>query len=162
MLAVNSASRFSPPYPSPTPENAEALPVQQPSADTKERADNQESYIPGKRAAEIVTDMVNPQQLVIDQTFHKVEYPPPHKHQTRLKTPARRCPLVLPSPDGSKRASQHEKPRCDVKKPVGQRIHFQAGHRCYGMTIHITDHVVPLQDLMHDNAVDETTKTKPI
>ena len=49
-----------------------------------------------------------------------------------------------------------------MKKPVRERVDFKAGH-CGDRVIRgVAEHVVPLKDLMQDDAINETTQSQPI
>jgi len=54
----------------------EAVPVQEPSSDDQEQAEDQEPDVPRQRATEVVPDVVHAEDLVVDQPLDDVEDAP--------------------------------------------------------------------------------------
>ena len=48
------------------------------------------------------------------------------------------------------------------KKAVGQGVHLETGLGGHGVVVHAADHVVPLEDLVQDDAVHEASQTQAV
>lgn len=102
--------------------------------------------------------MVDGQDLVIDDAFNEVEAASAHQEQAN-EEPSR--------PRGMRLACstpEQEKPRdgCHVRKgmedAIPERIHLQARDRIGRVIPLAGQHVMPLQDLVQDNAIKEPAK----
>jgi hypothetical protein len=98
------------------------------------------------------SNVMQVQQLMVDQAFDGVEQTPAHQHATD----ERPCPAFLVA--GTVRRHQSEDtgdrhdPRRHVEDPVTERVELQIREGIGGRPS--ADHVVPLQDLMQDDAVE--------
>ena len=54
-----------------------------------------------------------------------------------------------------KQTGQGEEVGCGVKEPVAERVRFQTGDRGGGVGVDVAHHVMPLQDLVEHDAVEE-------
>ena len=99
--------------------------------------------------------MVDAEQLVVDQTLDEVEDAPPRQHHPDVSPPGRRQLLSPPRPHGQQHGYGHKEPRREVEEPVGERVRLEAGDRVAWMIPGVREQVVPLQDLVEQDAVDE-------
>jgi hypothetical protein len=136
--------------------------VQRPAADDQERTEHKEADVPRHRAAEVVAYVVHAQQLVVDETLDQVEETPSGQHQAEVEAPARREAALAPLHQREHRGRHHEQPGRDVEEPVGQRVHLEPGQGRHRVPRRVTDHVVPLQDLVQHDAVHEAAQAEPV
>jgi hypothetical protein len=106
-----------------------------------------------------LVDMVDPEQVVIDDTFHQVEDAEAHEDATHqeLTRPTDVGPARRPPEDDQ---AKHDEDVSDrVEEPVPQRIDlevFDAGRWISGAR----QHVMPLQDLVQDDAVEKAAQAQ--
>jgi hypothetical protein len=134
--------------------------VQQPSADDEQDTEDQEPDIPGQRSPQVVSDVMDAKDLVIDQPFDNVEDSPPGDDQPEVETPVGSEPSLPPSADCGDGTCQDQEPSSDVEESIGQCVHLEPGDRLH--RLFVTDHVVPLQDLVQDDAIDEAPEAEAI
>ncbi len=65
---------------------------------------------------------------------------------------------LTPGKDGGNRTCQNQEPCDDVEKSVRQDVHLQPGYCVDRIFMHVTHHVMPLQDLVKNDAVNKTAK----
>src|SRR5215210_7876468 len=86
---------------------------QQRSPRSEQRAERKKAEIPAERTAEVVTNVMNPKQLVVDQALHQVEDAPAGEQKADVHAPWRGELSSLP------RAHEHDGGDCD-EQPSGQ------------------------------------------
>jgi hypothetical protein len=104
---------------------------------------------------------MDPEQLVVDQALHQVEHAPAGEEQAEMRAP-RGCELAaLPGSYQEDRRREHEKPCGQVEEPVDERVRLQPGHGVHRLAAVIaSEHVVPLQDLVKHDPVDEPAEAQ--
>jgi hypothetical protein len=100
-------------------------------------------------------------QLVVDHALHKVEDTPAGEQQTEVPPP-RRCQFApLPGANQEDGGRRDEDPRRHMEEAVDQRVGLQPGDGVHRLAAVVPgEHVVPLQDLVEDDTVDETAKSE--
>ncbi|MDQ1595979.1 MAG: hypothetical protein QOH40_2535 [Arthrobacter pascens] len=136
--------------------------MQKPSRDDEQHAEDQEADVPGQRSSEIITDVVDLQYLMIDQSFHNVKNSPPHENQPEMEVPIRCQPSPAPAGNGGDRGGQDEEPHHKVEESVGKGVCFEPRDRVGRVFTGVSQHVMPLEDLMEDDAIDKPAKTQPV
>ena len=131
---------------------------------TSRGTDDQKADVPGQRPAEIVANVVNAEQLMIDQPLEDIEDPPPGEHEPGEAEPGRAMTVHERPPQQKQPDERHDQCGC-VKQAVPQRVVFQRGDRRplgeARVVVVAGAHVVPLQHLVDDDAVNETAEPDP-
>ena len=65
----------------------------------------------------------------------------------------------LPSPHRQRRARDYRNPRGEVKDAVGERVVLEPGHPRCGTAPLIGEHVMPLENLVEQDSVDESARS---
>jgi hypothetical protein len=76
-----------------------------------------------------------------------------------VRSPRWRQLAPLPGARREDRAGEHEDPGGDVEQPVRERVVLEGADRCRRAATLAGQHVVPLEDLVEEDAVHETTET---
>jgi hypothetical protein len=135
--------------------------MEEPSRSDEHCADDQKADVPGERSAEVIPDMVHLKYVVIDQTFDDIEDAPAHDNEAEVEAPVGRQASPAPRGDRGYRRGQQEQPHCQMEEPVRECVDFKAGHRGGRVLRSMAEHVVPLQDLVQDDAVKKSTQPQP-
>lgn len=114
-----------------------------------------------KGPADVVTYMVDTEEVVIDDALDQVEDAPAGEHEAEVEAPVRGQPTLTPRGDRGDRAEEDEEPGRDVEEPVGQRIHLESGDGGHRVVLDVTDHVVPLEDLVQTIPSMNPPKPRP-
>jgi hypothetical protein len=136
--------------------------MQKPSGSDEHQAEDQKSDVPGKGSSEIVADVVDLEYLVIDQAFHHVENSPADENESEVEPPIRRQPSLAPGGNGHDRGSKHHEPHPQMEESVRECVYFEPRHRVGRIFRGMTQHVMPLKDLVQDDAIHETAEPKPV
>jgi hypothetical protein len=105
---------------------------------------------------------VNPKQLVVDQALHQVEDAPAGEEQPEVHPPRRRQVAAPPGPEQKDRGGRDEDPRRQVEQPVDEGVRLEPRDGIHPLAAVVTrEHVVPLEDLVEDDAVDEAPEPEP-
>ena len=133
--------------------------MQSPAARDQEDPEGEEPEIPGQWATEVVTHVVDPQQLVVEEALDDVkESPPKQKEPTTERHEG--AASTAPVPHGGDHARDHQQPRAGVEHAVGNGVQLQTIDRVDGVAGYIADQMMPLEDLMQDDAIDETPQAQ--
>ena len=143
-------------------ESAESGPVECPSADDEQNAEDQKPDVPRKRSTKVVSHVMDAEYLMVDQSLHGVEDTPAGENETEVKAPVWCQASLPPGPDRGDGTSQDKQPRRHMKKAVCQRVDFQPGNGVHRVAAHVADHVVPLKDLVKHDAVNEAPETQAV
>jgi hypothetical protein len=126
----------------------------------QQKAEDQEPDIPPNRSAEVIADVVDAEELVIDYALSDVEHAPSGEQHPEVPTPRWGQLAPLPCTDGEQHRGRDKSPRREVEEPVRERVRFQSRHSCHGVVPSVGQHVVPLEDLVEDDAIPETTESE--
>lgn len=98
---------------------------QSPKDDQDETGDNK-AEVPDEGSAQVVTDVVDAQEVVVDGSLDEVEHAPPQEDEAGLFQP-RQCrnPLV-PVSVGEDCSERYDEPRADMKEPVSDDVEGEA------------------------------------
>jgi len=124
--------------------------------------EDQEPDVPRKGAAAVVSDVVDAEQLMVDEAFDEVKYTPPGEDQSSGTFPCGPMPAGEGAPQQEHSDESHD-PGGEVEQPIPQRVVFQrsnGGRREGGVFAVVGAHVVPLEDLVQHDAVDETAESQ--
>lgn len=97
------------------------------------------------------------EEVMVHHPLHQVEDAPPGQHPAHQMTPG-------PGPSGADRRPQgcqpryHQEPGGRMKETVGGYVRLQVSEVGGGRLL--ADQVVPLQDLMEDDPVDEASESQ--
>jgi hypothetical protein len=119
----------------------------------------QETDVPADRRAEIVADVVDTQDLVIDDPFSEIEGAPADQEAAEVSAPRRREFTPLPRPGSRNRARQDRDPGPDVEEAVCKCVVLQPDDGARWVAALVREHVVPLKNLMEQDAIHEATDT---
>ena len=92
----------------------------------------------------------------------RLKMPQPARTRPKWKDQLGANRPVAPRLDGCDRARQEQEPRGYVEEAVSQRVHFEARHGVGRVALDVTHHVVPLEDLVQHDAVDEAAEPKAV
>jgi hypothetical protein len=101
------------------------------------------------------------EDLVVDQALDEVEAAPAGEHQSDVGTVGRGDLTVMPGTEHQPRADGHADPRRDVKEAVRERVRFEPGDRRHRMVAGAREQVMPLQELVQDDPVEESAQPDP-
>ena len=99
---------------------------------------------------------------MIDHAFDDIEYAPAHEDQPEVEAPAGRQASPVPRGDRGYRRGEQEQPHRQMEEPVRERVDLKAGHRGGRVLRSVAEHVVPLEDLVQDDAIKESTQPQPV
>ena len=135
-----------------------AAPEQRQPHDDENGTEREEPEVPWEWRRDVVTDVVHAEQVMIDETLDQVERTPADEEETDVRAPWRGHPSLLPHADGKPHPDEHEDPRRQVEQTVGDRVRLQPGDRRRRVSVGGRQHVMPLQDLVQDDAIDEAAQ----
>jgi hypothetical protein len=138
-----------------------ALPSQHQAGDDEQHAEAEKGEVPTERTAQVVAHVMDAEELVVDQTLDEIEGAPPRQQHSEVNAPRRGQLPSLPGPHRQQHATGDEEPGRQVEEPVGEGVRLEAGDRTARMVTRIREQVMPLQDLMENDAVDEPTQAQP-
>ena len=101
------------------------------------------------------------EELVVDQTLDEIEGAPARQQHPDMNAPRRRQLPSLPGPYRQQHATDDEEPCRQVEEPVGEGVRLETGDCTARMVPRVREQVMPLQDLVENDAVDEPTKAQP-
>src|SRR5829696_4439265 len=133
----------------------------QPASSDQQNAQGQEAEVIGRLMTYTFADVMQAENLMVNETLDEVERAPADEHPSEKRLAADRPPPVRrPSPE-KQDAGGDRHPRDGMEEPIGERVVLQApdgGRRVFPFA---AQQVVPLEDLMEDNAVHEPPETDP-
>jgi hypothetical protein len=130
---------------------------QEPPTADEERAEAEEGKIPGGLVA-CLAHVMDAEKVVIDQSLNNVEEAPADEHPAEeLASVSRPAPVAGPAPEKPDPCRHRHPGRC-VEETVPERVRFEPSNRGDRVAICAAQHVMPLQDLMKDDPVDEATQ----
>lgn len=101
--------------------------------------------------------MVKGEYLVIDQALYKVEPTPANQHQSNEVATGNGCAATQSGPK-QENAGECSCEREEVKEPVGERVVLQPSNCCRGVVTRTCEQVVPLENLVKDDSVEESAE----
>ena len=122
------------------------------------RAEHEEADVPADRPSKIVADVVEAEDVVIDDAFNEVKRSPPDQEAADVSAPRWREFTPLPGSRGSDRAGQDCDPSGHMKEPVREGVVLQTTDGVSRTAPLIREQVVPLEDLVKEDAVDESAE----
>lgn len=102
--------------------------------------------------------MVKTQNVVIDDAFDEIEGAPADQETAEVSAPGRGEFTPLPGSRGSDRTRQDCDPSGHVKEPVREGVVLQTTDGASRTTPFVREQVVPLEDLVKEDAVDESAE----
>jgi hypothetical protein len=128
-------------------------------ADHYERCtEREEAEIPRERIRDVIANVVHRQDVVVDDAFDQVEDAPADEHQSDVREPRRREIATLPGAHGQGDTDERHDPRREVEHAVRQRVVLEAGDAGGWMITGRREHVMPLEDLVEQDPVDESSQ----
>jgi hypothetical protein len=140
--------------------------VQQPAACHEEDPEGEEGNVPPGLLGP-AAHVVDPQQVVVHQALDQVEQSPTGEHQAPERTGRPHRPPRAVRTRGEKAdAGEDAQPGEDMEEPVPEGVGLQPAHRVGRVVRHSEpvgvrsrEHVVPLQHLVQEYAVQEPAET---
>jgi hypothetical protein len=103
--------------------------------------------------------MVDPEQLVVDGALHEVEDPPAGEEEADVQAPWRRQLAAVPGADQQNAGHDDQDPGGKVEEAVDEGVRLESGDGVHRLAAVLArEHVMPLEDLMKRDPVDEATK----
>src|SRR5215207_11662967 len=128
-----------------------------PSGDREQRAEREEGEIPCCLVPGLA-NVVNPKDVMVDQTLNEVEEAPADEQPTHeCTTTDRPAPIGCASPEDPE-ADQHCAPCRGVEQAIPKHVGLQAGDSRFRVAAFAAEHVVPLEDLVEDDPVYEAAE----
>src|SRR5215207_5992827 len=128
-----------------------------PSGDREQRAEREEGEIPCCLVPGLA-NVVNPEDVMVDQTLNEVEEAPADEQPTHeCTTTDRPAPIGCASPEDPE-ADQHCAPCRGVEQPIPKHVVFQARDSRFRVAAFAAEQVVPLEDLVEDDPVYEAAE----
>jgi hypothetical protein len=90
-----------------------------------------------------------------------LKIPQTGQEQTNLEPPGWREPALLPRDKHEQGSNEDEHPHRKVKQPVGDGVRLQPFDGCDRVSLSVANHVMPLQQLVDDDAINEATEPEP-
>jgi hypothetical protein len=106
-----------------------------------------------------LVDMMNSEELVVNEAFNYVENAEAHQHrpgQHLARPPEMRFVSIPPHQD---QAQSYKDVGAGVKKAIPKCVELQCCRRV--SRIHTAQHMMPLQDLMQHDSIEEATQAQP-
>jgi hypothetical protein len=101
------------------------------------------------------------EELVVDQPLDEIEGAPSGEQQPGVCPPGRRKLAALPCSQHQARRDGDEDPGRQVEEAVDEGVGLEPRHRVHRLAPGIPgEHVVPLEDLMEHDAVDEPAEAE--
>ena len=145
---------LSPPGDAPSPPNNH-------QADREEKQSTRnETDIPWSWIRHVVPDMVDLEEMVIHHPFDEVEDAPPREDPAKEVTTVAAYVVPTDDPPQKGQPESRERPGTRVEDTVGHRVPFQSLKGRDRMTVRVAQKVMPLQQLVEHDAVEEAAETK--
>jgi hypothetical protein len=143
------------------PRLAPPCPEQEPAADQHRSPPGKEAQVPVDPLLprHRLVDVVDPEKVVVDDAFDQVEDAEAHEdapHQ-ELTQPAEMGPTGRPPQDDQAEHDEHVRGR--VEQPVPERVDLEVSTLVGGKP-GARQHVMPLQDLVQDDAVEQAAQAQ--
>jgi len=134
---------------------------EQPASNDQQNTRGQEANVVGVLMAGTFADVVQAENLMVGETLYEVEKATADEHPPEERASAD-CPPPVSRPSPQKPDADGDcHPRSGMKEAVGERVVFQTPHRGLGVIALAAQQVVPLEDLVEDDAVHETAESDP-
>ena len=102
-------------------------------------------------------NMMDAEQLMIDQGLDEVEAAPACKHRAHQRSPGPRLPGEARGTKQHRDADYRQDPSGEMEKAILRVLTFQCFDRLDLAGIGRADQMMPAEDLVEHDAVDETT-----
>jgi hypothetical protein len=133
----------------------------QPASNDQKDAQCQEPEIIGCLMTCTLAHVVQPENLMVDETLNEVEDAPADEHPSEKRLTAD-CPPPPRRPLPEKQDAHRDRdPGGGMEESIGERVVFQPSDGGLRVIRFAAQQVVPLEDLMEDNAVHEPPETDP-
>jgi hypothetical protein len=133
----------------------------QPASNDQKDAQGQESEIIGRLMTCALPHMVQAENLMVNETLNEVEEAPADEHPSEKRLTAD-CPPPLRRPSPEKQDADGDRhPGGGMEESIGERVVLQPSDGGLRVIPFAAQQVVPLEDLMEDNAVHEPAETDP-
>jgi hypothetical protein len=133
----------------------------QPASKDQKNAQGQEPEIIGLLMTCALAHMVQAENLMVDETLDEVEEAPADEHPSEKRLTADCPPPVRRSSPEEADADGDRYPRGGMEESIGERVVLQAPDRRLRVSSFAAQQVVPLEDLVEDDAVHEPPETDP-
>jgi hypothetical protein len=108
-----------------------------------------------------LADVVQAEDLMVNEALDEVEEAPADEHPSEKRPTADCPPPVRRSSPEKPDADGDRYPRGGMEESIGERVVLQAPNRGLRVIPFAAQQVVPLEDLVEDDAVHEPPKTDP-
>ena len=105
-------------------------------------------------------NVVNAENLVVDDALHEVERAPTHQHRSGKSLAGPTLRLLMRGTEQQNDARNRENPDGEVKETVLSVLDLHVFDRCGLTSGRRADHVMPAENLVEDNAVEEAAKAE--
>jgi hypothetical protein len=105
------------------------------------------------------SDVVDPQDVVVDDALDEVENPPTGEDPSQ-QVLAARAEHVGTAPPERHEPDDQEPIRHGVEQAISERVHLKAADISRGEIPRTGQHVMPLQDLVQQDAIEESAETQ--
>jgi hypothetical protein len=102
--------------------------------------------------------MVDLEDVVIHDPFDEIEDPPAGENPTEERSPIVTDVVTSDGVPEHEKPGNDEQPRRAVEETIGERIRLETLDCGSGMVTRAGQQVMPLEDLMKNDTVDETTE----
>src|SRR5829696_2184743 len=130
---------------------------ERPAARCKQRADDEERDVPGRLVA-ARANVVDPEDMMVDDAFDEVEHAPADEHPAEERAPVDGPPPLAGAVPEDVETRRHRHPRRGVEEAVRERVRLEAGDGRRGILALAREHVMPLEDLVENDPVNEPAK----
>lgn len=96
--------------------------------------------------------------VMVHQPLNQVERSPPHQYKAEVESPTRGQPTLTPGMDAQCRSGEDAKPGEKVERAIGKGVDLECVERVGFEPLDMADQVVPLQQLVQDDPVDEAAQ----
>ncbi|HUQ76790.1 MAG TPA: hypothetical protein VM183_18875 [Burkholderiales bacterium] len=139
-----------------------AASLDEPAADEHQRAPDQETDVPIEPPfwRHGFVDVMQAEDVMVDDPFDQVEDSETHQHRPDQQSgrPAHVHAVRMAPKD--RQPEHHEQVRAGMKETVEERIELEISDAVRGVT-RARHHVMPLQHLVQDDAVEKTAQAEP-
>ena len=97
---------------------------------------------------------------MVDQPLDEIEDTPARERHADLDPPGRRQLAPLPRAQHGRDAAGHEEPGREVEEAVRERVRLEACDGVGGLAARARQQVVPLEDLVQHDPVDEAAEAE--
>ena len=129
---------------------------EKPAADDQRDAGYEEREVPSKLATAFV-DVVKAEEVMVNDAFDEVEDAPAREHPAEERASRVDGPVSQRVPEHPQ-ADDGEKPGGGVEEAVRAHVGFHAFQSGCGPAVRAGEHVVPLNDLVENDAVHESSE----